>query len=104
MPKYDVACQRCEAEKELFMTFQEYDRSRDAGVETYCTGCRETTRHLVRMRIAPGVEWRTDGAYNYDNADQWTRYQRDHFAESGDRSDKKLAMRKRRRPELGVIE
>lgn len=104
MPKYDVSCIRCGSEKEIFMTFKEYDEGREHGIPTYCSACRETSQHEVFMKQIPSVEWRTDGSYSYDNADQWTRYQRDHYSESGDRSDKKLAMRKRRRPNLGYIE
>lgn len=104
MPKYDVFCTKCNSEKEIFMTFREYDESKDTGILTYCVKCKNTTLQEIIMLVPASVEWRTDGAYNYDNADQFTRYQRDHYAESGDRSDKKLAMRKRRRPELGYIE
>lgn len=104
MPKYDVMCDQCGHNKEIFLTFAEYDRGRTAGIQAYCLTCEATTVQHVVITMAPGVEWRTDGAYGYDNADQFTRYQRDHYAESGDRSEQKLALRKRRRPGTDYIE
>lgn len=104
MPTYDVSCRTCGGEREIFLTFADYDRARSEPLTAYCPVCGASTRHAIVIHTVAGVEWRTDGAYSYDNADQWTRYQRDHFAESGDRSEKKLAMRKRRRPGTDYIE
>lgn len=96
MPRYDVRCALCGNLRETHMNYQDYDQVKAGGeLLLWCPQCDLTDSHEIVLRQVPGVEWRTDGAYNYDNADPVTKYQREHFSESGDRCDKKLATRRK---------
>ena len=99
MPRYNVQCQFCLDERELKLTFHEYDQL-CKGFIAYCEDCESSQEHKFVIRQAPGLEWRTDGATSVDWADPFTKYQREHFAESGDRSDKKKLERDKRRARL----
>lgn len=104
MPRYNISCMVCRAISDYQCSFDQYDAIKQQDyLETECAHCQIATPHRFVIVEAPSVEWRTDGAYSYDNADQFTRYQRQHFAESGDRSDKKLAERRRRRPDTARL-
>lgn len=90
MPRYDYRCQACGT------VFEQSHRFEQRPSELPCPGCSRM-RPVHRLFAMPAIHYRTDGFHSYDNADPVTKYQREHFAESGDRSDKKLKTRRSRR-------
>ena len=98
MPRYDIQCEMCGAIHEVRMTYAQHDSiSAKHGFVTECPTCELLRTHMFVIIQAPQVEWKTDGAYNYDNADSITKYQREHFADSGDIGEKKLIQRRKKR-------
>jgi len=96
MPKYDVECQKCKETHVEQMSYEQYDMN-VKGFNEFCETCTKDTLHKIVLKSAPGVEWRTDGATKVDWADPHTKYQREHFQESGDRSEKKRVEQRKRR-------
>lgn len=90
MPRYDYACEGCGRVFELNHSFA------TRITQHPCEGCG-SVQPVHRLFSMPAVQYRTDGFYGYDNADSVTKYQREYFSESGDRSDKKLSVRRKRR-------
>lgn len=96
MPKYDVQCTKCKDTHIERMSFEQYDRN-VKGFNEFCESCQSETNHKIVITRPPGIEWRTDGATSVDWADPHTKYQREHFQESGDRTERKIADRNQRR-------
>jgi hypothetical protein len=96
LPKYDVQCQDCKNIHVKQMSFEEYDNS-VKGFNELCLRCDQTTKHKIILLTPPPVEYRTDGFTKNDWADVHTKYQRDHFQESGTRTEEKAHNRKRRK-------
>ena len=88
MPKYDIKCGRCDEIREARFSFAEFDL-RAKGFSELCPTCHEPTFHSFVITQVPAIEWRTDGVTTTDWADPHTKYQREHFQESGTRSEER---------------
>lgn len=90
MPRYDVQCQTCEAVHEINMNYDTYTNVKERDYFTAdCPNCGVITSHAVVLLHVPAVEWRTPGAYSYDNAPPHVKWQRENVSESGERNDRK---------------
>jgi hypothetical protein len=97
MPRYDIQCELCGHVREIYLRYEQKDSlSQVERFTTECPQCELIQPHFFKIPMT-GVEWKIDGTYGTDNADQFTKYARDHFADSGDISEKRARDRKLRR-------
>ena len=95
LPKYDVQCTQCHNTRVKQMSFEQYDLSAK-GFQDLCLLCDQKTIHKIVLLSAASVEYRGEGFTRNDWADPLTKYQRDHFQESGTRTEEKAYQRKRK--------
>ena len=96
LPKYDVQCTQCKSMRVKQMSFEQYDQS-VKGFQDTCLMCDQKTTHNIVLLVPPSVEYRGEGFTKNDWSEPLTKYQRDHFQESGTRTEEKAAERKRKR-------
>ena len=90
MPRYSVQCDACEEIHDFNMTYDTYDSVVEKDFfSADCPNCGVITSHRVVLTEIPAVEWRTNGAYSYDNAPTHVKWQRENVSESGTRNDVK---------------